>query len=279
MLTGSRPSALKYSRMLLSVAQESLPHWATHARLERLRGRIDDARKVYQTVLTASPPSPTRTGTSQLWWDWTEMEWLAGKPEVALRVVLQSVNVEGTAGIMILRAKRNLEDAYRRSVDMLWKEREAWIKLRCLLELITSSPAATLLTFDDYLLGDGDFVGGTVAHESLTVASLLMLYHHSVTLRNPTPPALLRDRLEKSIEVYPSNTIILGMFLEAEKGQGVWGRVRGLLGDPMADGLGRDKDVSRRVAEVWMTGWEKGRWETEKERTKSGLVAAVESER
>jgi len=198
---------------------------------------------------------------------------------VALRVVLQSVDVEDTTGVMILRARRSLEDAYKRNKGMFWKEREAWIKLRGLLELITSTPAATLLTFDDYLLGDGDFVEGTVAHESLTVGSLLMLYHHGVTLRNPTPPSLLRDRLEKSVEVYPSNTIILGMFLEAEKGQGVWGRVRGLLGETTADGLGKDKDVPRRVVEVWMAGWEKGRWEAEKERTRSGLAAAATHER
>jgi hypothetical protein len=207
------------------------------------------------------------------------MEWLAGKPDAALRAVLQSVDVEDTTGIMILRAKRSLEDAYKRSEEMPWKEREAWIKLRGLLELLTSTPAATLLTFDDYLLGDGNFFEGTVAHESLTVGSLLMLYHHGVTLRNPTPPSLLRDRLEKSIEVYPSNTIILGMFLEAERGQGVWGRVRGLLGETAVDGLGKDKDVHRRVAEVWVAGWEKGRWEAEKERTRSGLEAATKHER
>jgi len=100
-----------------------------------------------------------------------------------------------------------------------------------------------------------------------------------VTLRNPTPPSLLRDRLEKSIDVYPSNTVILGMFLEAEKGQAVWGRVRGLLGETTTDGLRKDKDVLRRAAEVWMASWEKGRWEAEKERTRSGLAAAVENER
>jgi hypothetical protein len=207
------------------------------------------------------------------------MEWLAGKPEMALHAILRSVDVEGTTGIMVLRAKRNLEDAYKRSEKMSWKEREAWIKLRGLLELITSSPAATLLAFDEYLLNDDDIAEGTIAHESLLVASLLMIYHHGVTLRNPTPPSLLRDRLEKSIDVYPSNTVILGMFLEAEKGQAVWGRVRGLLGETTTDGLRKDKDVLRRAAEVWMASWEKGRWEAEKERTRSGLAAAVENER
>lgn len=278
-------SALKLSRSFLSAAQDSLPHWAAHARLERLRERTDDARKVYQTVLTGSPPSPTRAGASQLWWDWAEMEWLFRNPDAALEVVLGSAQIEITAsaasGVMVLRAKRNLEETYRRSENLPWKEREAWVKLRGLLELLTSSSAAAALyTFDEYLLADGaDFSEGSVAHESLVVASLLMVYHHSTTLRNPTPPALLRERLEKAIEVYPSNSVILGLFLEAEKGRGVWGGVRGLLGESTADGLRKDKDVPRRVAEVWVAGWEKRRWEAEKERTRSGLAAAAENER
>lgn len=271
---------MKVSRSFLSNAQDSLKHWAAHARLERLRGRIEDARKVYQTVLTTSlPPSPTRPGMSQLWWDWAEAEWLYGLPDVALQVILRAVQVDSTSGIMVLRAKRSLEERFNGSMEMPWKEREAWIKLRGMLELLTSSPAAALLIFDEYLLNDSHIAEGGIAHESLTVASLLLLYQHGVTLRNPTPPSLLRDRLEKAIEVYPSNSIILGMFLEAEKGQGVWGRIRGILGETTADGMGRDKDVPRRVAEVWVAGWEKGRWEAEKERTRSGLIAAVDNER
>lgn len=263
----------------MSVAQNSLPHWAAHARLERLRGRTDDARKVYEAVLTTSRSSATQAGSRQLWWDWAEMEWLAGKSEAALGVILRSVDVNGTAGIMILRAKRNLDNGYHSSKELPWKEQEAWVKLHGLLELITSTPAAMLLAFDGYILDDGNIALKTPPHEGLTVASLLMLYRHSVILRNPTPPSLLRDRLEKAIEVYPSNTIVFGLFLEAEKGQGVWGRVRGLLGETTADGVGKDKDVPRRVAEVWVASWEKGRWEAEKERTRSGLVAAVDNER
>ncbi|KZP04494.1 hypothetical protein FIBSPDRAFT_843925 [Athelia psychrophila] len=273
-------SALKCSRAFLSIADDSLPHWAAHARLERLRGRLVDARKIYQTVLTSSPaPSLSRTGTSQLWWDWVEMEWLDKSSDVALRSIMRAVGVEGTSGVMILRAKLALEQAFKESEHLSWKEREAWVKLRGLLELLTSSPAAALLTFDEYLLNDRAYTEGGVAHESLMVASLLIIYHHGVTLRNPTPPAILRGRLETAIDLYPSNTVIVGMFLEAEKGRGVWGGVRGLLGETTADGLGKEKDVSRRVMEVWVASWEKGRWEAEKERTRSGLIAAVDQER
>ena len=88
----------------------------------------------------------------------------------------------------------------------------------------------------------------------------------------------LRERAERVIELYPSNTIVLGMFLEAQKGQTIWGRVKALFGEGTEAGM-QDKDLSRRVAEVWVASWEKGRWEAEQERTRGGLSAAVQSER
>lgn len=258
----------------MSHAPESLSHWAAHARLERMRGRIEDARKVYQTVLISTRHSPTQTFIGQLWWDWAELEWLNGDQDVTLRVVMRSGNVDGTGGMMILRAKRNLEDIMN-ATHGLWKDREAWVKLRALIDLLTGSSVTGMLTiFDSQPDGAGKAVG-----ESTAVASLVMLYNHGVVLRNPTAPSILRDRLQAAIRKYPSNTVVLGMFLEVEKGYGVWGRVRGQLGEGVADGDMKEKGVSRRAAEVWVAGWERGRWEGEIERTRNGLAAAVESER
>ncbi|RDB29182.1 Protein NRDE2 [Hypsizygus marmoreus] len=262
-------SAVKFSRLLLS-KDESLPRWAAHAQVETMRGRLDDARKVYQTILMAAS-NPNSPGTSLLWWNWAEMEWIAGHSVQALQVVLRAVGVESQGGIAALRAKRGLDDAIKGEAQ--WKLREAWIKLRALLEVLsTSEPSAALRVFDDHLFGERK-IG--VRRESLIVACLLMLYHYGVTLKNPMPPSMLRQRVEKALEEYPSNSVILGLFLEGERGQGIWGRVRGILGE----NGGKMKDVVRRVEEVWIAGWERGRWRSEIERTRSGLAAAVESER
>lgn len=267
-------SALKLSRTFLSTARDSLPHWAAHARLERLREHVDDARKVYQTVLVASQRPLSQPFVGQLWWDWAEMEWLSGDQNVALRVIQRSVNIEGTGGMMILRVKRALDDTIRCAHEQ-WKDREGWIKLRALIELLTSSSQdGALATFDSQLSVDGSGPG-----ECMMVASLILLYNHSVILRSPTPPAILRDRLQIAVDTYPDNSLVFGMFLEAEKGHGIWGRVRAQLGQSTADGGPREKSISRRVAEVWVAGWEKGRWQSEIERTRSGLTAAAESER
>lgn len=197
------------------------------------------------------------------------MEWLAGCSDQALNIILRSVNVDGKSGVLLLRAMRNLEAAIED--ETVWKRREGWIKLRGLLELLTDKgPSATLDVFDKYLR-----ITKGVDHESLTIACLFMLYHYSVKLRNPMAPSILRERVREGLEKYPSNSVILGLFLEGEKGRGVWGEVRSILGE----GGGRTKDVARRIEEVWITGWERGRWTSEVERTRNGLATAVESER
>ncbi|KZT75158.1 hypothetical protein DAEQUDRAFT_720374 [Daedalea quercina L-15889] len=265
-------SAVSQSKKLLASAQDSLPLWAAHARLQRLRGRLDDARKVYQTILATS--EPTSVAHRQLWWDWAEMEWLAGRPDSATEVILRSTGSQGTGGIAFLRAKRQFQEATSLS-PIHWKDREYNVKLWALLELLTASPETALSTLDAHL---SSMDPGTSPHESLAVTSLALLYVHGIVLRNPMPPALLRERAERVIELYPSNTIVLGVFLEAQKGQAIWGRVKTLFGDGTEAGM-RDKDLSRRVAEVWLASWEKNRWEAETERARSGLSAAVQSER
>lgn len=221
------------------------------------------------------------------------MEWLAGQHEASQAVILKSVGVEGLFGVNILRAKRQLEDNIQKSMvastsgeDGLntWEPRSprvAWIKSRALLELLTSSLSAALAVLDNHMEGTDPFsASGTRELEALTMVSLALIYHYGVTLRNPCPPEILRKRVEEALVLYPSNSFILGMFLEGEKGQGVWGKVREQLGEVIVDGEARDKDLMRRVIDLWIeSGWEHGRWQLEKERARSGLNNAVKHER
>ncbi|KAF6766535.1 NRDE-2, necessary for RNA interference-domain-containing protein [Ephemerocybe angulata] len=264
-------SSLKLSKAFLSVPRHALEYWNAHAQLERINGRPDAARKVYQTVLADTQSPSPQAGVSAMWWSWAEMEWLSGKGDQAMCVVLRSVGVESTTGVGVLRAKRALSDAAAMAAG--WRDKQNWTKLRALFELLNGVDMAEVLTIFDAQLAS--LQHGEVAHESLTMASLLFVYNYRVVIKAPMPPVLLRERAEHALEEYPSNSIILGVFLEGEKGQGVWGKVRGML----RASNGKVKDVARRVEEVWVAGWEKGRWPEEIERTRSGLAAAVEHER
>ncbi|TFK77225.1 hypothetical protein BDN72DRAFT_830394 [Pluteus cervinus] len=264
--------ALKLSRTLLSETRDSIPLWAAHAQLERIRGRPIDARKVYSTVLV-SAPIQSGSRSPQLWWDWAEMEWLSGNDDEALSVVLRSAEIEGRGGTSILRAKRFLKDSANALVEpRRWKDREAWVKLAALLEILTGAGHIGALAIFEEQLGKDV---ACVARESMTMASLLLIHQYVTVRSHPMPTSVLRDRVGKGLEEYPSNSVILGLFLEGEKGQGVWGRVREELGESR----GRTKDMTRRVEEVWVAGWEQSRWAEEVERTRSGLAAAVTHER
>lgn len=261
------------SKELLSANQDSLGLWFLHAQLERLRGRLDEARKVYQTILITSKVDNSRPYVGCMWWNWAEMEWLAGGEGQSLNVILKSVDLEGrNSGVTILRGKRLLEELTDSTAPENWRELEAWIRMRVLLELLTGSASTAIATVDKYLKRSKC---GTM-HESLTTFGLLLVYYHGVILRNSLPPSVLRDRAHAAFEVYPSNSIILGLLLESEKGQGVWGRLRKTLGG--SDGK-MGKNVARRMEEVWIGGWEKGRWVGEVERTRNSLAAAIEHDR
>ncbi|KAJ7596925.1 NRDE-2, necessary for RNA interference-domain-containing protein [Mycena floridula] len=265
-------SALKLSRSFLSSASNSHLRWATHAMLERLRGRSSDARKIYQTVLISSG-LVSQEGTARLWWDWAEMDWLEGSEE-AISVILRSSGVVGEEGVAILRAKRNLDDLAQ-APDQSTKDQESWIKLRALLNLLTSKdPESIFMSLDQISEQLGElWRPGRLPHESLTVACLLMAHRYGTILKGPNKPAIFRARVKTALDLYPSNSVILGLFLEGEKGQAVWGRVRSILQED------QESDICKRVQEVWMANWEQGRWQAEVERTRSSLSAAIDSER
>ncbi|KAF8647946.1 hypothetical protein AX16_006478 [Volvariella volvacea WC 439] len=262
--------ASRASRELLKTASESAVHWATHAHIERMRGRIEDARKVYQTVLVHSNVNAAQY-RGQMWWDWAEMEWLAGGDADALAIVLKSVGMSGKGGPVILRATRLLEEAVENTGEEHWKEREAWVKLRALLEVVGSSSVSRCLSVMERYRA----TGSKAARESMTVASLMMIHRYATVRNHPLRREILRSNAEQALEEFPSNSAMLGLFLEGEKGLGIWGRVRSELGDSK----GRIKDTARRVQEVWIAGWERSRWSAEVERTRNGLAAATASER
>ena len=260
-------SALKLSKKLLETQRDSVELWGSHARLERLRGKFGEAQKIYTMALQLQT-----SGREALLYDAAEFAWLQGNDASAVQLIASALGIEGIIeGVGLLRVKRAVHSQLDlQQVGSL--EWGAWVKTRCLLELLTTSvdPVEHCLTLFDALVGD--VPPSSPPHEAMTVACCVMLYHYSVTLKATVQPAILRDRVQKSLESYPENTILLALFLESEKGQGVWGRVRSLL-DEDSPGVG----ISRVMWAVWAEGWEFGRWGPE--RVRARLEKAVSSER
>jgi len=97
----------------------------------------------------------------------------------------------------------------------------------------------------------------------MMMAGSVMLYRCRVIVISPMLPIVLREWASIALGAFSGNSIILGIFLKGEKGQGIWGKARGMLGDNEVD-VGKTKDVAHRV---------------EVGRTRSRLARAVESER
>ena len=267
-------SATKSSKQLLSKNDHSLRLWGSHARLARIRGKIDEARKVYETVL-GTLQEQTKD-SSVLWWDYAEMLWLNGNNRDALDVVIRSSGQRGgSSTIIVLRAKRHLEEMIEGVITDLsnWRSTLSLIKLRILLELLTSSLQNAVDLGRRYL---SLAYNAAKLHEGVVVGLLAVIYHHTVTLRNHAAPALLREVAHEAIKKYPDNTIVMGILLESEKGEALWGRIRLVLGDSLQGSS--EKSVVRRLSEVWAAGWDVGRWQGEIERVRAGLEAAVTSD-
>ncbi|KAG9102055.1 hypothetical protein FRC06_002340, partial [Ceratobasidium sp. 370] len=263
--------ALKLSRSHLAQDQSSLYRWAAHARLERARDKPDEARKIYQVNLAQIDVNERRPGELELWWDWAELEWLQGSVDTALQVLVLTVDVSGTNSVDVLRAKR----AYDAALDKGIRDPAAnlaLVKLRVLLELLVSDSLPSALAIYDRHLHTPQFLPYTTEHEALTLAATLTAFHHTRTLQRPCPPSVFREQATAAIKLYPGNTTLLGLFLESERGEKIWGRVRAAVSDivlheDLKDDMKTEVSLTRILWAVWVESWEHGHYELERVRT------------
>lgn len=267
--------ALKASQALLSAYSSSPELLAAHAQLERINKKPEKARKVYRVALSSLSQKEGHS-IAQLYWDAAEFEWLQSQNDSALNIVSRAAGQEGgKTGVQLLRVKRRLEEFSQETSGIPDRYRLCWIKLTILLEILTGTVEVAIEIADRHEKREEP---RKLQHEAITIAKLLLVYHHTVTLRNPAPTSLLRNLVQNALEMYSSNTIVLGLFLECEKGEGVWGRVRNLMAEN-AVGTLQEKSVVRRIFDAWIGNWEEGRWLGEVERIRSGLEAAMNSDR
>jgi hypothetical protein len=244
-----------------------VPRWAEHVYLETAQNRQADSEKVFKTVLGASGDE-LRSGA--LWFNWAEMKWLSNEVEAAKAIIGKSTG-QGLpdTSVAILRVKRELDQRASEPTHA-FSTRIHWIRLRSLFELLFSKDIDSATTiFEDHLIG-GDI--SSEAKESLITASVLLLYQHFIVLKHPGKPSLLRDHVERALCLFPDNTVLWGVFLEAEQGYGIWGRVRRMLGSV------QEKSVSRRVLEIWIAMRDR-RWDAEVDRVRAGLTIGLDNGR
>lgn len=86
-------SAVKLAKQVLRDNRQNLALWDGYARIERQRGKVDEARAVYVTALSMYREFNVldQIDGPLLWRAWAEMEWEEGRAMLALKVLVASV--------------------------------------------------------------------------------------------------------------------------------------------------------------------------------------------
>jgi hypothetical protein len=223
-----------------------------------------------------------RPGELELWWDWAELEWLRGHSDDALRVVMMAVDVSSAGSVDVLRAKRVYDASLDGDSSTDAMANVALVKLRALLELLSSDSLLNTLAVYNQHIRTPRFLPYTAEHEALVMAATLSAFHYTRTLQRPCPPSVLRDQAKAAIKIYPGNTTLLGLFLESERGEKIWGRVRAAVSDivlqqDLRDDMKTEVSLTRVLWAIWIESWEHGNYE--QERVRSVLAKAVSDHR
>jgi hypothetical protein len=230
---------------------------------------------------------------AKMWWSWAEMEWIHGAYSASTRVLCAAVDVivsqDATDTRIALLRSRKAYDSALKTGGVAIGVKASLLQCLILLELIHSHDSArALASFADYksILGTGksDSREFHILGERLAVASALLIYHHTHTLKNISRPIVLRKHVSSSVPDFPGNSLLLGVWLESERGEAVWGRVRtGVAevvlrrGGSIAGSRSSRISVARWAWAVWLETWERGAWHAD--RARSVLRQALEDSR
>ncbi|BGP12676.1 hypothetical protein JCM10213v2_008178 [Rhodosporidiobolus nylandii] len=233
----SPKNAVKLAKQVLRDRRNELALWDGYARIERQRGKLAEARQVYLTALSMyrSFPESEQIDGPLLWRAWAEMEWEAGRPEVALRVLvaaggeaqvdlgsLVSTYDDRPSPAQVLRARQH----YARSLEASFQPRATQAHLRnrnhlafasALFEYLTHNLAAAVDILEMHLFRlDVAGANGSAEHEEALIMYAKLLYRHMAVGRG-YKPAQLRDLLERAVKEFKNNTLFLSLFYHNER--------------------------------------------------------------
>lgn len=246
--------------------QNNFHLWHTHAQLEMLCGKIATAVKVYENVLAGSGGGPTRL---VLWASYARIQWLNRSPESVVDIICRAcgmVKKSNYSGLDVLRAKQYLDTIYESEDVADLSIFRALTRLRYLLELTTGNIESMFSIHESRTRMQQNFRNTTFNSEEIALCEAFMLLRSRISQPGESfPRSALRKRIADAISLFPNNTHLLGNFLELERGEGIWGRVRELIGEVRPiyslkeqkySSVMTGKALGRKIWEVWVvTQW------------------------
>jgi hypothetical protein len=228
-------------------------------------GKAATAEKIFETVLS----NDRRLETIILWASFARMQWLTNSAERVIEVVCRAsgdVRKATYSGLDILRTKQHFDDLFASQFASNPLILRALARLRFLLELTTGSVESMLSSYDSHIGRIRELQEKSYDLEEIVLSEIFtLLRHHINQPRNSFPRSAIRRRIADAIRRYPNNTLFLGFFLECERGEGVWGRVRRLIGEAQNvsvhdtrefSSTKLQKSVGRKIWDIWVvTRW------------------------
>jgi hypothetical protein len=227
-------SARQLARTLLKSNQHDLLLWNQYAQLEKKAGKKDEARRVYSTALSMHYQLPPKFQADApfLFRSYAEMELEEGNTTSAIHI-LASV-VEGAFNpptpktevppTRIIKARKTYQQQLPTKAAS--SKNLHFVICYALFEYLTVGLKAACQVFDGELK---NYRQGDMLYEELCVAYAGIVYMHSS--KNPTPPGVLRNLLMSSMNIYPTNTYFLSLFIEWETRSQIANRLRNYFDD------------------------------------------------
>ncbi|GAA5972334.1 hypothetical protein JCM11641_002413 [Rhodosporidiobolus odoratus] len=244
----SPKSAVKLAKQVLRDRRTDLALWDGYARIERSRGKVSDARQVYQTALSMYRSFAERDQVDGplLWRAWAEMEWEEGQPVTALRVLVAAAG-DGQVDLASLATtgpddrpspaqSLRARQYYSRSLEAAFQPRATQFHLRnrnhlafsfALFEYLNTHNLAAAVDILETHLFRLDVAGacGSAEHEEALMMYAKLLYRHT-SVGGGYRPTQLRDLLERAIKEFKNNSLFLALFYHNELRMKIQNRFR-----------------------------------------------------
>ncbi|KAL1915310.1 uncharacterized protein VTP21DRAFT_6768 [Calcarisporiella thermophila] len=247
----SPKGSTKLAKSLLKIDRMNLMLWNGYAQSEKLKGNIDEARKVYATAISMHRSFPTehQLDAPLLYRMFAELEFEQGRPNAALRILTMLTEESSQVGELMTQADvvapltstvLKTRKTFTQLVASAFAPEQQELKLKrnalhyaishALFEYLASGRQeldASLAVYDKALEFLSDYPQSVEA-EQLLMARAHLIHRHSIS-GQAFQPRTMRSVLERSLEKFPRNTVFWGLYLSNEVRTRIENRVRRLI--------------------------------------------------
>ncbi|KAI9313832.1 NRDE-2, necessary for RNA interference-domain-containing protein [Dichotomocladium elegans] len=241
----------KLAKEMLKEHRNNLILWNVYAQMEKSHGRVNEARRVYQTALAGYKdfPKPDQEASPLLYSAFAQLELDENRPDEALSILVamgteQAYVEEGPSptSAQILKAQNFYTQKTAQTSLLIGSAEEVavahhYVVCYALFQYLTRGIDAASAVYESSL----DYIQERQAErgfesEILWVSYVRTLYRHATTGGVGYRPAQLRIVLERALKLFPNNTVFIALFVWNETRTKIYNRVRNVFTSSLKSG-------------------------------------------